>query len=62
MMWPTKKKIKKTKSTPHRRAWWVGWGRGVFRIFFFYKGANQTENFTGVKTENDIYYTGEKHY
>jgi len=31
-MWSTKKvKIKKkTKSAPHRRIWWVGWGRGVF--------------------------------
>jgi len=29
---------------------------------FFYKDANQTEIFTGVKTENDIYYKGEKHY
>jgi len=27
-----------------------------------YKGANQTENFTGMKTENEIYYKGEKHY
>jgi len=25
----------------------------------FYKDANQTENFIGVKTENDIYYRGE---
>jgi len=28
----------------------------------FCKGANQTENFTRMKTENDIYYKGEKHY
>jgi len=28
----------------------------------FYKDANQTENFTGAKTENDLYYRGEKHY
>jgi len=27
-MWPNKKK---SKSAPHRRIWWVGWGRGVFR-------------------------------
>jgi len=27
-----------------------------------YKGANQTENFTMVKTGNYIYYRGEKHY
>jgi len=25
------------------------------------KSANQTENFTGVKIGNDIYYRGEKH-
>jgi len=28
----------------------------------FYKDANQTENFIGAKTENDLYYRGEKHY
>jgi len=28
----------------------------------FYKDANQTENFTGAKTENNLYYRGEKHY
>jgi len=27
-----------------------------------YKGANQTTNFTAVKTKNNIYYRGEKHY
>ena len=27
-----------------------------------HKGANQTENFTRMKTKNDIYYRGEKHY
>jgi len=38
-------------------------GEGVFRKEKknIYKGANQTENFTGVKTRNDIYYRGEKH-
>jgi len=37
---------------------------GVFsrRKKRFYKGANQTENFIGAKTRNDIYYRGEKHY
>jgi len=41
----------------------VSWsGEGVFRNVFFYKGANQTENFTGVQIENDIYYRGENHY
>ena len=28
----------------------------------FYKDANQTENFTGAKTENGLYYRGGKHY
>jgi len=37
-------------------------GEGIFWIFLFNKGANQTENFTGVKTGNDIYYKGEMHY
>jgi len=27
-----------------------------------YGDANQTENFIGAETENDIYYRGEKHY
>jgi len=27
----------------------------------FYKDANQTENFIGAKTKNDIYYWGGKH-
>jgi len=27
-----------------------------------YKDANQTENFIGAKTGNDIYYRSEKHY
>jgi len=35
---------------------------GIPDFFFFYKGANKTENFIGVKTRNDIYYRGEKHY
>jgi len=35
------------------------YGGGGFSGFFFYKGVNQTENFTRVKTENDIYYRGE---
>jgi len=61
MMWTDKNK-KKTKSAPHMRIWWVGWRRGVFRKKKFYKDANQTENFTGAKTENDLYYRGEKHY
>jgi len=38
-------------------------GGGVFSgKIKFYKDANQTENFTGVKTRNDLYYKGEKHY
>jgi len=28
----------------------------------FYKDANQTGNFIRAKTENDLYYRGEKHY
>jgi len=28
----------------------------------FYKDANQTENFIRVKTGNEIYFRGEKHY
>jgi len=32
------------------------YGGGGFPDFFFYKGANQTENFTRVITGNDIYY------
>ena len=27
-----------------------------------YEDANQTKNFIGAKTRNDIYYMGEKHY
>jgi len=30
--------------------------------FFFYEDSNQTENFIEMKTRNDIYYMGEKHY
>jgi len=28
----------------------------------FNRDANQTENFIGAKTENDLYYRGEEHY
>jgi len=35
---------------------------GVFSEKKIYEGANQTENFIGSKTRNDIYYRGEKHY
>jgi len=39
------------------------YGGGVFfENFFFYKDINQTENFIGAKTENNLYYRGEKHY
>jgi len=66
MMWPTKQKLKlkkkKTNSAPHRHVWWVGWRMGVFQKKKIYKAANQTENFTGVKTGNDIYYRGDKRY
>jgi len=52
LMWPKiKLKLRKNQVSPtYRRIWWVGWE----------KGANQTKNFTGVKTENDVYYRGEK--
>ena len=40
---------------------WMG-ERGILEFFFVYKDANQTENFIGAKTENSIYYRGEKHY
>ena len=37
----------------------VIWRRGVLRKEKkFYKDANQTENFIGVKTENNLYYRG----
>jgi len=38
------------------------YGGGGFSGVFFYNGANQTENFTRVKIENDIYCRGKKHY
>jgi len=38
-------------------------GGGVFsRKKKFYKDANQTENFTGAKIGNDLYYRGGKHH
>jgi len=38
-------------------------GEGVFqKKKIFYKVANQTKNYTRLKTENDIYYKGGKHY
>jgi len=37
-------------------------GEGTISEKKYYKGANQIENFTGVKTRNDIYYKGKKHY
>ena len=65
-MWLTKKIKIKNKSqvstTWASVASWMGEG-GYFGFFyFFHKGVNQTENFTRVKTGNDIYYWGEKHY
>ena len=58
MMWPTKKKLKLKKMASQCH---IGEVYSIY-FFFFYKGANQTENFTRVKTGNDIYYKGEKHY
>jgi len=38
-------------------------GEGGFpKKKIIYEDGNQTENFTGAKTENDLYYKGEKHY
>jgi len=53
-------KIKKKTSQRHIGEFGELDGGGVYsRTFFFYKGANQTENFTRMKTGNDIYYKGE---
>jgi len=55
----------KNKNPCQRHISWFGEleGGGVKTgKFFFYKDANQTKIFIGVKTENDIYYRGEKHY
>jgi len=39
------------------------YGGGVFSgKEKFQKDANQTENFIGVKTGNDLYYRGENYY
>jgi len=37
-------------------------GGGFSGKKFFYKDGNQTENFIRAKTENGLYYRGEKHY
>jgi len=37
-------------------------GGGILEGKKNYEDANQTENFIGTKTGNDIYYRGEKHY
>ena len=50
------------RSVPRQQICTVIWGRGVFRKKKFYEDANQTENFIGAKTGNDLYYRGEKHY
>jgi len=55
-MWPTKKikiKKKKTKSALHRRVWWVGWERGVYR---------KKKNILQGYKSNQKFYRGEKHY
>jgi len=36
---------KKTKSASHRRIWWIGWGRGVFRKKFFLQGCKSNQKF-----------------
>jgi len=63
-MWPTKKKLKFKKMSIQRHIGEFGEldGGGGYSGKINYKGANQTKNFTEVKTKNDIYYRGEKHY
>jgi len=60
-MWTIKNK--KKKSQRHICAFHELDGGGVFfgRKKKFYKDANQTENFIGTKTRNNLYYTGGKH-
>jgi len=53
------KNEKKVKSAPRIRFYWDGWGILEKKN---YEDANQTKNFIGAKTRNDIYYKGEKHY
>jgi len=55
-------KIKKKPSQRHIGEFGELDRGGEFSAIFFYKGANQTENCTEVKTENDIYYRSKKHY
>jgi len=40
----------------------VDGGGDILEKNIFYEDTNQTEIFTGVKTKNDIYYRGKKHY
>ena len=50
-------------SVPRQQICTVIWGRGVFqKKKKIYEDGIQTENFIGVKTGNDLYYRGEKHY
>jgi len=58
LMWPTKK----MSSQRHIGEFGELDRGGGYSDFFFYKGANQNKIFTGMKTGNDIYYRGEKHY
>ena len=59
--WPIKKikNEKKCQISVFARVWL---GRGVFWKKIVYEDQNQTENFIGVKIENDIYYKSEKYY
>jgi len=75
-VYPLKNKMNYTVSTPHKHICTVSmphsvprqqictviWGRGVFRKKKNYEDANQTENFIGAKTRNNLYYRDEKHY
>jgi len=66
MMWIIKNKLKFKKKSQgsatyaHLMSWMEE--RCFSEKKKFYNDANQTENFTGAKTGNDLYYMGEKHY
>jgi len=59
-----KKKLKKKSSQRHIGEFGVlNEGEGFFgKKKYIYKGVNQTENFTEVKTKNNTYYIDEKHH
>ena len=61
-MWPIKKKWKKMPNQCHVREFAKLDEGGGYSEKKNYEDTNLTENFIGVKTGNDIYYRGEKHY